>query len=372
MPPGFQKDFSVESVRILLIDDNSPFVLPLIRSFSGYKNIRIDLLLLSSGSAQHFKYSRYLGKVIKVQKLDDGNMEAIIKDAVLQLNTDILLPTREWISLLLFKHRNVLETFVSLHPLPDSASLHITGDKWNLNQWLKKQGFPHARCSKVLDSWSGNYPALIKPVFGIGGKGIRKVENPRDLNKLLKTERFSDKDYMIQEFIEGFDIDVSFLANKGRILYHTIQKSLISRGMTYSKGIEFVLNEELLTLVSNMINKLNYTGIAHLDFRFSSHTNEYILIDFNSRYWSSVQGSRAMGINFPLLVLEWMQSGKVKQLSYRTGSYYFSTTAFKIIIGKLFGRSEYQVKLKDTQLKYIFMDPLPEFMFLMHRVFNKK
>lgn len=371
MPPEILQDFSSRKIRILVIDDNSPFVLPLLRSFSGYKNIHLDLLLSSTDRAIHFRYSRFLGKIHQVEKLDDDNLETILKETVSHFNSDLLIPTREWISVLLFDHKEELEKFVKLHPLPDSSIIKTTGDKWNLNQWLKVQGFPHAHCLENLNDWNGNYPVLLKPVFGIGGKGIRKVDKREDLIKLLHESESFDKDFILQEFIEGFDIDVSFFAVDGKILYHTIQRGLISEGLVYSKGIEFVKNEDLLLLVSSMISKLNFTGIAHLDFRYSTQKKQYILIDFNSRYWSSVQGSRAMGINFPYLVLEWTLTQKAKQLDYRTEFYYFSTTALRTKFSKLFKSSKYPVKLKDTQLPYIYKDPLPELMFLLLGIAKK-
>ena len=365
MPLTTPQDFSSRSIRILVIDDNSPFVLPLLRSFSGHKNIHLDLLLSSSNTALHFRYSKFLGNIHQVENLDDGNLETIISDAVRRFDSDLLIPTREWISVFLYEHKDELGKFVKLHPLPDSAVIKVTGDKWNLNQWLKAKGYPYALCSENLNDWSGSFPVLIKPVFGIGGKGIRKVDKREDLLKLLNKESSYGKDFILQEFIEGFDIDISFFAVDGKIIYHTIQRGLISESMVYSKGIEFVKNEDLLKLVSSMISKLNFTGIAHLDFRYSIREEAYILIDFNSRYWSSVQGSRAMGINFPYLVLEWTLTKKVTQLDYRTGNYYFSTTAIKTIFRNLFSGSKYTVKLKDTQLSYIYMDPLPELMFLI-------
>ncbi len=181
-------DFGFPTTRILVIDDNSPFVLPLLRSFSGYKNIHLDVLLSSSESAMHFRYSRFMGKIKQVNNLDDGNIESILRDAVSRFKSDLLIPTREWISVLLFNHRKELGKFVKLHPLPDSSILEITGNKWKLNQWLMDNGFSSALTSETLAGWSGGFPVLFKPIFGIGGKGIRLVETSEDLTYLLNED----------------------------------------------------------------------------------------------------------------------------------------------------------------------------------------
>ena len=276
----------------------------------------------------------------------------------------------EWLSVLFFNHKSELEKFVRLHPLPEASILEITGNKWNLNEWLKKNGFPSARTRKIGQGWDREYPVLLKPVFGIGGKGIQLIQDPDELKKITADVHAFQEKYFLQEHIVGHDIDISFFAVNGKIIYHTIQRGLISGKMIYSKGIEFVRNRELLELVSEIVASLNYTGIAHLDFLYSSEKDAYILIDFNARYWSSVQGSRAMGINFPLLVVAWTLTQKVETLDYRTGYYYFSSTAMKTIISNLFSKTKYPVKLKGTQLLYIFKDPLPELMFLLGKLWK--
>lgn len=362
------EEFGNREIRILIVDDNSPFVLPLLRSFSGLANIRVDVVLSSNRTPNHFRYSRFLNSLEIVGKLNDENVESVIARAVDKFNSELLIPTREWLSVLFFKHKSELEKNVRLHPLPDASILEITGNKWNLNEWLKENGFPFVLTCKTGNGWDRDYPVLLKPVFGIGGKGIQLLNDPNELKQFADNLNAFQEKYFLQELIVGHDIDVSFFAADGKIIYHTIQRGLISGKMVYSKGIEFVKNRELLKQVSEIVALLNYTGIAHLDFRYSSEKNAYYLIDFNARYWSSVQGSRAMGVNFPLLVAAWTYTNKVEILDSRTGPYYFSTTAVKTMVRNLFSKSKYPVKLKDTQLLYILIDPLPELMFLLGRM----
>jgi len=363
-------EFGNREIRILIVDDNSPFVLPLLRSFSGYQNIRLDVLLSSDKKANHFRYSRFLGSLETVGELTDANVESVINHAVDKFNSDLLIPTREWLSVLFFDHKSELEKFVRLHPLPDASILKITGNKWNLNEWLRENGKPFTSNCETGKGWDKDYPILLKPVFGIGGNGIQIINSPKELKRVTANLKSSREEYFLQELIVGFDIDVSFFAVDGEIIYHTIQRGLISGNMVYSKGIEFVKNTELLKLVSEIVALLNYTGIAHLDFRYSSEKKAYFLVDFNARYWSSVQGSRAMGVNFPLLVSAWTFTKKIETPDSRTGHYYFSTTAVKTMVRNLFSKRKYPVKLKETQLLYIYEDPLPELMFLLCRIVN--
>jgi hypothetical protein len=356
--------------RILFIDDNSPFVLPLLRSFSGYRQVHMDVLLISNKKTGTFKHSRYIGRIRRMDSLDGQNIETIVSDTVRLFKSDLVIPTREWISSLLFCHKNELEKFVLIHPLPDDATLEITGNKWNLNHWLREKGYPSAKVSRPGEGWQDSFPVLLKPVRGIGGEGIHVLTNIAELEAVLKNSGQSVQDRFLMEYIEGYDIDLSLFAIQGEIQYQTIQKAVIAGKMVYSKGIQFVHNKTLLEQVSKMIKELSFTGIAHLDFRYDSRKKQYVLVDFNARYWSSVQGSRAMGINFPYLAALWSLSQKIVVQEYRTGYYYFSTTAIRTIVRNFFLRTKHPVRLKDTQLHFLYRDPLPELAYIFKFLFG--
>lgn len=361
------QDFNSRSLRILIIkDDNSHFIVPLLRSFSDHRQIRTDVLLCSKKN--YFRYSRYLGKIVTVDSLNEDNIEDVLRETVNRLGSDLIIPTSEWMSILLFRHASKLEKFVKIHQVPDEETLEITGNKRNLNHWLRNNGYPATLITETVESWPGGFPLLLKPVSGSGGKGIRLINDSAELQSVINVGNHNGEEFILQEFIDGFDIDISFFAVNGKILFHTIQRGLISAPLEYAKGIEFIYDQELYKVASDMVRKLYYTGIAHLDFRYSSQKEEYILIDFNSRYWTTLQGSRAMGVNFPLLVVKYAITGKVDEVTYKTGYFYFTATALKTIFKNLFSHSKYPVRLKTTQLYFGYKDPLPELMQLIRQI----
>jgi len=354
-------------VTILVIDDNSPFVLPLLRSFSGYPDIKLDVMMCSRQKPKYFRYSRFLRTLYKEEPLTDDNFEEIVKKCVSKSSADLIIPTREWISILIYQHRQELEKIVLIHPVSDEDTLKTINDKWKLNSWLKKNNFPFSNAvqfsketemNKLLDILS--LPVLLKPITGIGGKGIKLINSIENLKSEISENEVYTKDYFIQEYIDGEDIDISFFAINGKILFYTIQKGIVSGQLTYSKGIEFVKNKEFFDLTTAIVSKLNFSGIAHLDFRFDSKRGTYILIDFNARYWSSLEGSRIMGVNFPLLAVAYSMGMQFNYPDYSVGTYYFATTAIKTMIRNLFSRKKYPVKLRNSELRFIFIDPIPE------------
>ncbi len=356
-----------EPLKILILDDNSPFVLPLLRSFSGHPNIKLDVLVNSRQKLNHFRYSRYLGNYYKVEPFNEENFEGLVKEYILKTSADLIIPTREWISKLLYQKRAELEQLARIHPVSDPNTIDTINDKWNLNSWLEQNGFPASRSlrinkdtvtEKLLDSLS--YPVLLKPFKGIGGKGIKMIRSKEFLKSELESSDVYAKTYLIQEYINGYDIDMSFFAIDGKILFYTIQKGLVSGQLSYARGIEFVKNKELYDLTSAIVSKLNYTGIAHLDFRFDSKKGTYVLIDFNARYWSSLEGSKNMGVNFPVLSAAYSMGIPFDYPDYSSGTFYFAATAIKTFVSNMFSKKKYPINLAKSELRSIVLDPVPE------------
>lgn len=363
-----------DNVKILIIDDNSPFVLPLVRSFSDYPDIQLDVLVCNCLKPRYFKFSRFLRNVYWEKQLTEEDFEKTVKEYLRRSSADIIISTREWISKLIYHHRHWLEQIVKIHPISDVNTLDTINDKWKLNCWLEKNKFPFSRAMLVGNEPDMNimvdnlsFPVLLKPLIGIGGTGIKLINSRGDLKSAFESKIYA-KDYLIQEFIEGYDIDISFFSINGEILYYTIQKGIILGRLTYSKGIEFVKNQELYDLTSHIVRKLKYSGIAHLDFRFDSKNGTFILIDFNARYWSSLEGSRIMGVNFPLLAVMYTMGIKFSYPDYSTGTYYFAITAIKTFLGNLFSKKKLSIYLHHTELRYIIIDPVPEIVHTFRKI----
>lgn len=364
---------SLNPARILIVDNNSPFVLPLLRSFSREPDIRLDVLVCTEEKRiRPFRRSRYLHRMYRTGELSEENFLATIGGVLEKSGADLIIPTREWISKLFHSHLAELEEMVLVHPGPEARILDITGDKWNLNRWLDENGYPCAESSRPEMGWHGDFPVLLKPRIGIAGQGIRYLDSPEDVKMALSENGLDLEEHFFQEYLSGRDIDISFFAVEGKILFHTIQQGILKEKLTYSRGIEFLDDDSLLELASSMVRNLNYTGIAHLDFRYISETDTYFLVDFNARYWSSLQGSRNMGVNFPVLVTAFCQGTYKEQHGFRKGHFYFSTTALRILFRNLYRREKQPIRLRDTQLACVIKDPLPEIYYLISSIFSSR
>jgi glutathione synthase/RimK-type ligase-like ATP-grasp enzyme len=162
-------------VKILIIDNNSPFVLPLVRSFSGYSMIKLDILLATRQKPNHFIYSRFVRKVYTEEPITEENFGSLVKKYIKLSSADIIITTRESISKLIYQHRHELEKIVKIQPVSDVKTLDTLYNKWELNCWLKKNNYPFSLAlplnneiviNDILNIFS--FPLLLKPLSGTG------------------------------------------------------------------------------------------------------------------------------------------------------------------------------------------------------------
>lgn len=99
---------------------------------------------------------------------------------------------------------------------------------------LKCLGIPHPRTAVAENfeearkmSRDIGYPVVVKPTWGFGGVGIRKVKNAHEL-KLVFREIFPfSQRILIQEYISGIPASVSLISSADAALILTLNKQLL-------------------------------------------------------------------------------------------------------------------------------------------------
>jgi D-aspartate ligase len=149
------------------------------------------------------------------------------------------------------------------------------------------------------------YPVLIKPVRGAGGHGIAFAKEKEAVHDHFSTglSAETNKEYIIQEYIDGPDMDISILCRHGKILAFTIQEPIekVQNVFSFAKAIHFLKDKNILEYCENLVAHLRWSGVAHLDFKKEKKSGKLFLIDFNPRFWGTLLGSTRAGVNFPLL-----------------------------------------------------------------------
>lgn len=236
-----------------------------------------------------------------------------------------------------------------------------------LNDWLEKNNMPYAKIwpiptnpeDELPDSLT--FPVLFKPVWDRGGDTnalfVNIFHNKEEMVNYFKKHDVDSENYFLQEYISGYDIDCSLFCKEGKILAHTLQKGFILQDLLYSPGIELLHNNEFLDQIEQIVSKLNWSGICHLDFRYDERENTYKLIDFNARYWTTLLGSLVAGINFPYLAYQSARGETFPDPEYEDTHFVLTRSAIKEMFKF---NKEHSYSFRQTGLYYALQDPLPE------------
>tara|TARA_Y100000385_G_scaffold291861_1_gene373307 strand:- start:10242 stop:11327 length:1086 start_codon:yes stop_codon:yes gene_type:complete len=345
-----------QDINILIPDGESTWTINVIRCLKDHKNYHLHLLSKTTQTAA--RYSRHI-KSFSTIRGTDQLLE--INKMIRLLKIDLVLPIAEEMSKFLITNKNYLDSSVKMILLPDLKPYITAINKKHLYNYLILNNFPTPK-SQVL-SISINqvmndmkYPVLVKPLDSKGGEGILRFNFERELLSYISSSTHNEE-LLIQEYIDGFDIDCSVLCENGEILTYTIQEEYLSSDVPYAPqlGVSFVDNSDVLCVVSRVLKSLNWNGIAHIDLRFDSIQNEYKILEINGRFWGSTEASKAAGVNFPLELIN-------RSLGFSLSKNKYKNLIFikhKGLLKKPLKLINFNFIRNNTDLCEICQDPLP-------------
>jgi predicted ATP-grasp superfamily ATP-dependent carboligase len=102
-------------------------------------------------------------------------------------------------------------------PIPNTLTLHVNDDLTEI------------KCSIKTEL---RYPLILKPVDGVSCSGLSIVEEEAQVEKAIKRIKAesAEKNFVIQEFIEGEAASVSLLSAKGKVLAISLNQQTINAG----------------------------------------------------------------------------------------------------------------------------------------------
>jgi predicted ATP-grasp superfamily ATP-dependent carboligase len=205
------------------------------------------------------------------------------------------------------------------------------------------------------------FPVLFKPATSGCGIGIRTFVDAATLLSFLRTAWRPESPALVQSYIPGHDVDCSVLCQSGKIMAHTIQISFLPRRSQFGsdEAIEFIRDPQTLAATARLMSALNWSGIAHVDLRHDQRDGQVKVLDFSPRYWTSLLGSLAAGVNFPYLsCLAALGIGFTPPVPVLR-KFFTADAAFGHVLGKCVGRRGSKITLKESGLAYAFSDPGP-------------
>lgn len=351
--------------HVLIPDGHSTWALTVINCLAQNSNYK--LFILSQKKRTPTKYSKYTAYYQYYNQASDEEWLDIITEEVQTNNISVIIPIAESEIRFLIKHQKYLPKSVKAIPLPEISSFETAINKLKLSKFLESRNLPHPKFksnsnSEAISDYDLNFdfPVLIKPLHDKGGDGIQKINSKKELDQFFDTNS-NENDVLIQEYISGYDIDCSVICSNGNILAHTIQKGNLKGHNAFAPqlGFDFLNNDGIYNVVSQLMKSLNWSGVAHVDLRYDELEKDYKIIEINARFWGSVEGSKFAGVNFPDLAIQLAANGQIEKHHYKEIKFMRLKGVLKTIKRNPFFILKRKFLLNHTETKSFLRDPLP-------------
>ncbi|MEY8848316.1 ATP-grasp domain-containing protein [Psychroserpens sp. XS_ASV72] len=352
-------------IHVLIPDGDSTWALSVLSCLSY--NPDYKFFVLSNTKRTATKYSRYTAYYKYYKRTSDQDWLEILNKEIEANDISVIVPIAEIEMQFFITYQNLLNESAKLIFLPNMEAFQTAIHKNKLSYFIKEHQLPHP---KFVDfnsveafkksSFSLSFPVLMKPLHDKGGDGILRFDSLNSLNTYL--DKIADSEHVfIQEYIEGYDIDCSVICLKGEVLAYTIQKGNLLGHSPFAPqlGFNFTNNDKVIRLVRELMQKLDWSGVAHIDLRYDKKEEDYKVIEINARFWGSVDGSRVAGINFPELAIKLAMQGSIEKTSFRTIHYMRLKGVLKSIKRKPSFIFKRKYLLNNTETKSFLRDPLP-------------
>jgi predicted ATP-grasp superfamily ATP-dependent carboligase len=292
----------------------------------------------------------------------------VIQAAAREVSADVIVPTGLAGIRLVAEFQNELAPVSRLPPLASLDVLDAFSDKLRFSKILNLESIPHPRIlwpsGELLDEeklFEMRFPVLVKPRNLEGGSGIRLCEYPHQVLDYL-AEQGEPAEFFVQEFIKGPDLSCSVLCQEGEILAYTIQRVIVRSHKPFgpSAAVEFIHDEGVLDSIQRLVSSVRWSGVACFDLVFDEEANQAKVLEANPRYWRSLLGSLAAGVNFPHLACMASQGEKFTCPDYQHVRYAKPEIAPGLILKSWTGKRSAISKVSESGLPYLLRDPLPE------------
>ncbi len=361
-------------MNVLIVSTNDEYAMVILQCLA---DLKMKIYVMSANKLSRVMLSRYCDGHLryKLNDLLDNNASIITKinNYCKQKKIDVVIPAGIDGTLFISKIKDNIVS-AKVFPLADLETLYTLNNKWRFGELIKKNGLPCPKTVLINDvqqfkSLGIGFPIIIKPLDLEAGKGVTKLNSFEELDAYMSNvNEFNRLPLLAQEYIPGTDVGISVLAKNGEIIAWTIQKWQLNKSV-----IEFIKDDNVLSIGRQLISCCNYNGVAHIDMMIDNRDKSVKIIEFNPRFWGSLEASMLSGVNFPYLGILMMKNNILSEYKdYKKIRYIvpgaFTSGAIKNVSLKDINRYNLLNRYSLHAMLKAILDPLP----YIHLMITKK
>jgi carbamoyl-phosphate synthase large subunit len=240
-----------------------------------------------------------------VPRFEDPGFFDSIKRMYEKDNFDFCVPIHD-VSLYLFsKHRDVFEDYPFRIAINTKETIEIVADKLATYEFFLDNDIPTAKVYTVDDFLSLKeyaFPYYIKPRYiyirGTKKQLYMKMEDHDDIEYALRKVRGSEREFVVQDFLDGTEINIDFFCNaKGEAISIVPLRRL---GMGASRGItrgDIVFDNRYDPYIHRITKVLSLWGANNVQAYVDGDGNMKFT-EINGRFSGSSVLVKEAGVNF--------------------------------------------------------------------------
>ncbi len=149
------------------------------------------------------------------------------------------------------------ENFSLIAVLPDVVFIELCLNKKKLMNVLSQDAISELPAYTNIQSVT--YPAIVKPIYGRGSRGVHTVHSSRELKGYLDLYNKKFNDVVVQPYIAGDEYTVSVMVNnRNELLGIVPKKILLKKGITRAAIV--MRNAHIEKVCRLIVEKLNPRG----------------------------------------------------------------------------------------------------------------
>jgi len=244
---------------------------------------------------------------------------------------DVLIPVSDMTVPFVSKNKADIEKrFYVKCAVPDYKQVYQVEDKSRFMAFCEENDIPHPKTARLSEDTlekavnEVGFPALVKPDYSVGARGITKVNSIAELKEKYPSVSQNYGSCTLQEFIENKEYYYNVMLyrdTQGRFTAYTILKivRMYPIGAGSSTCCITVENDDILQLCKDCLDKLNWVGMADFDVLQRLDNSTYKIIEINPRVPASLRAAAISGINFPEIIANNALGRAVPEYKYNPG-----------------------------------------------------
>lgn len=183
------------------------------------------------------------------------------------------------------------------YPFTPADTLKVLDNKWTFYGFLQKNGIAAPKTwllENAAQAAALPLPLVLKPLSEAGGTGVIVARDAaaRDA-RLAGTSKHLRFPTLAQEYIDGEDVSLSFLADRGKLLAWSVHMRRRDGAVAYLVDDRVVDNGRKIAAASG------YTGMANVDMCYDGAARSRVFVlECNPRFWGTYKYTLGLGIDY--------------------------------------------------------------------------